>query len=101
LMPASSARWMASMDFWSSWGPQAYCQSPPPMAQAPKPMVVMFRSELPSCRVAPRTGMRFSVTAEELMSSWMRAGWGRLQWIGSNEETANKIETNLAVSIRF
>src|ERR1035438_7036034 len=39
---------MAAMDSVSSWLPQAYAQSPPPMAQAPKPTRVSSMSVQPS-----------------------------------------------------
>src|ERR1017187_3944013 len=41
---------MAAIESASSWCPQPNSQSPP-MAQAPKPISVMCRSELPSLRV--------------------------------------------------
>src|SRR5438067_1879054 len=42
---------MAATESASSCGPQANAQPPPPIAQAPKPIGVMCRSELPSGRV--------------------------------------------------
>src|SRR6185436_7942366 len=51
LMPRSTARWIAFTESASSCGPQPNIQSPPPMAQAPKPTSVICRSELPSRRV--------------------------------------------------
>src|SRR5258708_7037644 len=48
-MPRSRALWIAAMESLSSCGPHAKAQSPPPMAHAPKPMGVRWRSELPSC----------------------------------------------------
>src|SRR3981189_2744063 len=62
-MPRSSARWIASMESWSSCAPQANSQSPPPMAHAPKPMRVMSRPELPSF---------FLGRACVVMQHWMR-----------------------------
>src|SRR5579875_3528334 len=50
-MPPSRARRMAASESLSSCEPQAYCQLPPPIAQAPKPIGVRWRSELPSCLV--------------------------------------------------
>src|SRR5882724_5438420 len=51
-MTASRASWMAAMESLSSWAPQANSQPPPPIAHAPKPIGVMFRSEVPSCLVS-------------------------------------------------
>src|SRR5438067_13736385 len=48
LTPAPSASRMAAMESLSSWSPQANSQPEPPMAQAPKPIGVMNRSEFPS-----------------------------------------------------
>src|SRR6266576_2540429 len=45
--PSSSARCMAAIDALSSWSPQPNSQPEPPIAQAPKPMGVMPKSELP------------------------------------------------------
>src|SRR2546430_2450497 len=42
---------MAEMDSSSSCGPQANAHPPPPMAHAPTPMGVRFKSLLPSCLV--------------------------------------------------
>src|SRR5580704_9533835 len=39
------------MESVSSWAPQAKAQSPPPMAQAPKPTGEIIKSEFPSLRV--------------------------------------------------
>src|SRR2546427_9855339 len=50
-MPAFSASWIAARESMSSWPPQANPQPPPPIAQAPKPIGVMNRSEFPSCLV--------------------------------------------------
>src|SRR6185437_2775720 len=57
---------MASMEFLSSCWPQENAQSPPPMAQAPTPMGVICRSELPSCRVC----IAFLMIAEEERFLW-------------------------------
>ncbi len=54
LMPRSTARVIAAMESASSCGPQPNIQSPPPIAQAPKPMTVISRSELPSRRVCTK-----------------------------------------------
>src|ERR1700751_3481011 len=50
-MPLSSASRIAATESWSSWAPQANPQPEPPMAQAPKPIGVMYRSEFPNCLV--------------------------------------------------
>src|SRR6266850_208728 len=42
---------MAAREATSSCGPQPKYQPPPPMAQAPKPMVVIFNSLVPRKRV--------------------------------------------------
>src|SRR5689334_2668447 len=47
-MPRSRAAWMAAMESTSSCGPQANAQPLPPMAHAPMPIGVIFRSLLPS-----------------------------------------------------
>src|SRR5262249_9673169 len=47
-MPAPSASRMAATESLSSWAPQANSQPAPPIAQAPKPIGVMDRSEFPS-----------------------------------------------------
>src|SRR5881227_4268005 len=48
LTPSSSARWIAATDCLSSCSPQPNSQPDPPIAQAPKPIGVMKRSDLPS-----------------------------------------------------
>src|SRR4029077_11759462 len=45
--PRSRARCMAAINALSAWAPQQNSQPEPPMAQAPKPMGVMNKSELP------------------------------------------------------
>src|SRR6267143_5415941 len=50
-MPSSSARCIAAADALSSCSPQPNSQPEPPMAQAPKPIGVINKSELPSCFV--------------------------------------------------
>src|ERR1700733_15168434 len=47
-MPASSASWIAATELLSSWAPQPNSPPEPPMAQAPNPIGVMNRSELPN-----------------------------------------------------
>src|SRR3989449_1946507 len=51
LMPSSSACRMAARDAVSSCGPQPNDQPPPPIAQAPKPTVVISSPLVPSGRV--------------------------------------------------
>ena len=48
LTPSSSARWIAAIESSSSCGPQPNSQPPPPIAQAPKPTVVISRPVAPS-----------------------------------------------------
>src|ERR1700722_18680693 len=64
LMPSSSARWMAAIESLSSCAPQPNSQSPP-MAHAPKPMGVMFKSELPRALVF----MRVNITKDKNYSN--------------------------------
>ena len=72
---------MAAMESLSSCGPQAYCQSPPPMAQAPKPMGVRCRSELPSWRVVPRTlSGRVVLRMRKSYLVWMRGSGPAESW---------------------
>src|SRR5262249_33718956 len=47
----SSASWIAAIESSSACGPQAKAHPEPPMAQAPKPIGVMSRSEFPRRRV--------------------------------------------------
>ena len=50
LMPRSAAWRIAAIDCLSSWLPQPTAQSPPPIAQAPRPTGVMCMSVRPSRR---------------------------------------------------
>src|ERR1700674_738827 len=43
---------MAAMESLSSCAPHPHCQPPPPIAHAPYPTGVMFKSELPNRRVS-------------------------------------------------
>src|SRR5256884_199009 len=56
LMPSSSACRMAARDAVSSCGPQPNDQPPPPIAQAPKPTVVISSPLVPSGRVGKVVG---------------------------------------------
>src|SRR6266536_5106880 len=51
LTPDSTAWRIAAIDSASSWSPQAWAQSPPPMAQAPNPTRVSSMSVQPSLTV--------------------------------------------------
>jgi hypothetical protein len=51
LMPRSAAWRMVAIDCSSSCGPHPNAQPPPPIAQAPKPTVVISMSVAPSRRV--------------------------------------------------
>src|ERR1700722_10062508 len=51
LMPESRASRMAAIESLSSWPPHANSQPEPPIAHAPKPIGVMYKSEVPSCVV--------------------------------------------------
>lgn len=63
--PRRTASWMAAIDRESSCGPQPYAQPPPPMAQAPKPTVVISRS-------FARHGLTFGEF--EMLAALLRSG---------------------------
>ncbi len=56
----------------SSWGPQENSQSPPPIAQAPKPARVRFKSELPNCRVGKEVAVRFVLAIAKIDAPALR-----------------------------
>src|SRR5580704_10047004 len=68
LISRSRARWIAAMDSMSSCGPQANSQFPPPIAQAPNPMGVNRRSELPRVRKSLFTAGGVAVVAACVIS---------------------------------
>src|SRR6516162_6070775 len=68
------------MESLSSWAPQPKAQPEPPIAHAPKPIGVMYKSELPSCLV-------FMVAASFLLfeqNLGTQTGNARFQIHGSN-----------------